>query len=71
MNCEICGTPQKDDLFSYVTQEKVCSICKVKYIGGLPTTPERIAKAREYLGLKAGEFIVHDRGEEARKIIGG
>jgi len=68
--CEICGKPREDDLFSAVTQERVCSICKLKYIGGLPTTSERIAKARETLGLKDGEFLQQDNGEEARKILG-
>ena len=37
--CGICGTPAKDDLFSAVTGEPVCSLCKINYIGGLPTTP--------------------------------
>ena len=68
--CEICGKPRADDLFSAVTQERVCSICKLKYIGGLPTSSERIAEAREKLGLKDGEFLQQDNGEEARKILG-
>ena len=68
--CEICGKPQADDLFSYVTQEPVCSICKFKYIGGLPTTRERIAKVRKALGLKAGEYLEQDNAEEARRILG-
>jgi hypothetical protein len=70
MDCQICNAPQKDDLFAYVTQEAVCSICKVKYIGGLPTTPQRIADARTRLGLKDGEYLQHDRREEARKMLG-
>ena len=38
--CKICGNV--GDLFSAVTGEDVCSICKIKFIGGLPTTQERI-----------------------------
>lgn len=68
--CAICGVPSKDDLFAYVTQEPVCSICKMKFIGGLPTTAERINAARERLQLKPGEFLKQDRGDEARKILG-
>ena len=70
MKCEICGTPSEEDLFSAVTQEPVCSICKLNYIGGLPITKERIAQARKALGLKDGEYLQHDRGEEARRILG-
>ncbi len=69
-NCAICGTPLKDDLFAAVTQEPVCSICKVKFIGGLPTTTERINAVREQLQLKQDEFLKQDRGEEARKLLG-
>ncbi len=68
--CEICGKPKKDDLFSAVSGEPVCSICKIKFIGGLPTTNERIKAARERLSLKDGEFLLQDNGEEARKILG-
>lgn len=68
--CEICGQPSKDDLFSYVTQEPVCSICKVKHIGGLPTTDARIAEARKRLGLKDGEYLNQDNPREAAKILG-
>lgn len=68
--CQICGMPQKDDLFSFVAQEPVCSVCKVKYIGGLPTTPQRIKEAREKLGLKEGEYLKQNHGEECRKILG-
>ena len=70
MKREICGTPLGDDLFSAVTREPVCSICKLKYIGGLPTTRERIADARTGLGLKGGEYLEHDRGKEASRILG-
>ena len=52
--CKICGAKLKDDLFSFVTQEPVCSICKLNYIGGLPTSEERIKVVREKLGLKDG-----------------
>lgn len=68
--CEICGEPREDDLFSAVTQERVCSICKLKFVGGLPTTTERINAAREKLCLKDGEYLVQDNPEEARRILG-
>ncbi len=68
--CEICGKPQQDDLFSAVTQEPVCSICKIKFIGGLPTTPNRIQAARELLGLSEGEYLVQNHGREAARILG-
>ena len=67
--CGICGTPRKDDLFSAVTNEPVCSICKLKFIGGLPTSKERIQIARERLGLKEGEFLKQDNGAEAARIL--
>ena len=68
-NCQICNTPAQDDLFAYVTGEPVCSVCKVSYVGGLPTTPTRIALVREALGLKSGEFLKVDRLAEARRIL--
>ena len=68
--CGICGTPSKDDLFSAVTREPVCSLCKINYIGGLPTTPEMVKKARERLGLADGEYLAQDRGAEAARILG-
>lgn len=68
--CEICGIPRDQDLFSFVAQEPVCSICKLKYIGGLPTTSSRIKCAREALGLCDGEFLVQDNAREASKILG-
>jgi hypothetical protein len=55
--CEICGQDSSKDLFSAVTGEPVCSICKLKFIGGLPTTPQRVNEARAKLGLKDGEFL--------------
>jgi hypothetical protein len=70
MQCAICGTELKKDLFAAVTGEKVCSICKIRFIGGLPTTVERIAKVRNAFGLEEGQFISLDRGEEARRILG-
>ena len=54
--CQICGVPQADDLFSAVTQEPVCSLCKLVFLGGLPTTSERIDRVRAQLGLEAGSF---------------
>jgi hypothetical protein len=68
--CGICGTPSKDDLFSAVTREPVCSLCKINYIGGLPTTPGRISDARLALGLVDGKYLVQDRGAEAARILG-
>jgi len=70
MKCGICGKPSNDDLFSYVTGEKVCSICKMKFIGGLPTTEARITEARTRLGLKDGEYLVQDNAAEAARILG-
>ena len=67
--CAICGTNLADDLFSAVTGEKCCSICKVKWIGGLPTTDRRIAEARQKLGLADGEYLTQDNGAEARRIL--
>ena len=70
MNCAICETPLKNDLFAAVTGEPVCSICKINYIGGLPTTPERIQSACDTLGLKDGEFLSQDNAAEAARILG-
>ena len=66
----ICGTDLAMDLFAHVTSEPVCSICKLNYIGGLPTTAERIAKARAALGLKDGELLNQDNAAEASRILG-
>ena len=68
--CEICGATSKHDLFSAVTGEPVCSICKIKYIGGLPTTSERINKARSALGLGDGQYLTQDNPKEAARILG-
>lgn len=68
--CRICGAKLNDDLFSFVTGEKVCSICKIKFIGGLPTSEEAINATRERLGLKTGEFLKIDRSEEEKIILG-
>lgn len=70
MKCKICGKPSKDDLFSCVSQEPVCSICELKFIGGLPTTEERISDARLALGLKDGEYLEQDNAAEAARILG-
>lgn len=70
MNCEICGHLLKNDLFAAVTGEPVCSICKIKYIGGLPTNDERIKNVRDALGLKDGEFLRQDNAAEAAAILG-
>ena len=70
MTCQICGTKLKNDLFAAVTGEPVCSICKLKFIGGLPTTSERIKAARDRLGLKEGELLTQDNPAEAARILG-
>ena len=68
--CEICGTDLSNDLFASVTGEKCCAICTVKFIGGLPTTNERISLVRERLGLQPGQFLKQDNGAEASRILG-
>ena len=68
--CAVCGVDLKSDLFASVTGEKCCSICKLKYIGGLPTSDERIAAARQLLNLTDGEFLQQDNGAEAARILG-
>ena len=67
--CAICGEPKEDDLFSAVTNEPVCSICKLKFIGGLPTSQKRIEAVREYLGLAKGEYLIQDNAMEAARIL--
>lgn len=67
--CAICGNNLGDDLFASVTGEKCCAICKLKYIGGLPTSNERIAAARERLGLDDGQYLQQDNGAEAARIL--
>jgi hypothetical protein len=68
--CAICGTNLSNDLFAAVTGEKCCAICKLKFIGGLPTSNERIASARQRLGLAEGEYLQQDNGAEAARILG-
>ena len=68
--CAICGTDLGNDLFAFVTGEKCCAICKVRFIGGLPTSLERIAQARVRLGLADGEYFTQDNGVEAARILG-
>jgi hypothetical protein len=69
-SCAICGNDLSKDLFASVTGEKCCCICKVKFIGGLPTSDERIAAVRARLGLAEGEHIAQDNGVEASRILG-
>ncbi len=69
-HCKICGSDLRDDLFSFVTMEPVCSLCKQLHIGGLPTTSGLIAGARRRLGLKDGEYLKMDRAAEARRLLG-
>lgn len=68
--CGICGTDLKSDLFAEVTGDTSCAICKVKYVGGLPTTPERIAAARARLGFAEGQYLIQDNAKEAARILG-
>jgi hypothetical protein len=68
--CAICGNDLGNDLFASVTGEKCCVICKLKFIGGLPTSTERIAAARERLGLAEGAYLQQDNGAEAARILG-
>ena len=70
MNCQICNKPNANDLFSAVTGEPVCSICKLRLVGGLPSTPERIKSVRDHLGLKDGEYLQYDHGKVASEILG-
>lgn len=65
-NCHICNST---DLYTSVTNEGVCSVCKIKYIGGLPSSQERINAARQRLGLQEGEFLTQNHAEEAAKIL--
>lgn len=67
--CKICGTNLNDDLFAYVAQKPVCCICTVKFVGG-DFSPERIARVRQTLLLKDGEYLKQDLGVEAGKILG-
>ena len=67
--CAICGTDLAGCLFASVTGEKVCAICKVKYVGGLPTTDERVTAIRGVLGLADGEYLQQDNGAEAERIL--
>lgn len=68
--CAICGTDLDKDLFAAVTGEKCCCICKTKYIGGLPTSDERIAAVRWALKLTDGTYLAQDNGAEAARILG-
>jgi hypothetical protein len=68
--CAICGTSLRSDLFASVTGEACCSICKLNYIGGLPTNPVRIKEVRAALGLADGEYLKQDNGAEAARILG-
>lgn len=70
MKCKICGADNSDDLFAAVTGESVCSICKIKFVGGLPTTDARIAEVRKALSLADGEYLNQDRVSEAKRILG-
>ena len=65
--CKVCGA---EDLFSAVTGEGVCSICRMRFFGGGKATPERIGQVRDRLGLSEGEFFKQDHGAEAARILG-
>lgn len=68
--CAICGNDLSKDLFASVTGEKCCCVCKHKYIGGLPTSNERIATVRSALGLADGQYLQQDNGAETARILG-
>ncbi len=67
--CAICGNDLGKDMFASVTGEKCCAICKLKFIGGLPTSDERIEASRLRLGLADGEYLQQDNGAEAMRIL--
>lgn len=68
--CAVCGNDLRNDLFASVTGEPCCSICKLKYIGGLPTSDSRVKEVRAKLGLADGEYLQQDNGAEAARILG-
>ena len=68
--CAICGFNLRSDLFADVTGEKCCAICKVRFIGGLPTSDDLIMMARRELQLADGVYLTQDRGVEAKRIFG-
>ena len=67
MGCRICG---HSDLYTDVVGEGVCSICKMKFIGGLTATSDKISEVRAKLGLEDGEFFKQDNAAEARRFLG-
>ena len=70
MKCEICGQPKENDLYSAVTGEPVCSICRIKFVRGFASMAEKIKDARKRLGLKDGEYLKQDHSKEASRILG-
>jgi hypothetical protein len=68
--CAICGTDLSVDLYATVAQEPVCAVCKINWIGGLPTTQERIDQVRAKLLLRPGEYIQQNNAEQAALILG-
>lgn len=67
MECRICA---KEDLFSAVTDDGLCSICTMKFFGGGKPSGDAIEKVRAALGLSDGEFLELDHGAEAARILG-
>ncbi len=65
--CKVCG---KEDLFSAVTGEGVCSICTMKFFGGGQATANRIKVVRSQLNLCDDEYLQQDHGAEAAHILG-
>lgn len=65
--CKVCG---KEDLFSSVTGEGVCSVCTMRFFNGGNPDAGAITRVREMLGLKDGEFFKQDHGAEAARILG-
>lgn len=70
MRCKICGTEQKNDLFSFVTSSPCCTVCTINFFGGYKQTAERIADVRSQLGLTDGEYLKQDNFAEAKRILG-
>lgn len=67
MKCEICG---KEDLLMACNMGPTCAVCTMKFFQGGQPRKEDVAKVRESLGLKDGEYFELDHGAEASKILG-
>ena len=65
--CQICGT---SDLMTACSDDGVCSVCTMRFLGGGSPRPGAIQKIRERLRLSDGEFFQQDHAAEAAKILG-